>query len=271
MKIFALLISALVLLGGHTYGESRDCLNPDIIVPDGRLATSQFEASVNGVSPTYWYGFYGQLGHSYSIEFVPSTDNENGNTSIRFVNFFMWGPNDIVTMQQNSCRGSTSLSWTSTRRYAPVVSGDIYGTGQRSSLVQPTSGLNIMSITNSQGAGSYFFRVTDTTMFNPRWSTFSGFDTQWGFTNMSDMPIQGTLTVYNTANQQLAAVQITIPPNGQIFRSSGATDVNLQRNASGYAVFSHNGPPRAILADSYMLNSSATVVIYAKFETRYSD
>ena len=126
------------------------------------------------------------------------------------------------------------------------------------------------SITNNQAAGAYSYRVTDTSMFNPRWSTWSGYDTSWGFTNMSDMTITGTLYVLNTNNQVLSAASITLAPNGQVFRGSGTTDLNLARNNSGSVIFAHNGPPSSILADSYMVNSTGTVITYTKFESRYT-
>lgn len=266
MKIAALLVTLLAAVGA--LGESQDCLNPDLIVTDGRIVNSHFDASFNGFNPTNWYAFYGQAGHSYSVEFVPTVDNENSNLAIHFVNFTIWGPNDIGGLQQNGCRGASTLSLTSTQKYSPVVSKGIYGTGQRASLVEPVSGLNILSISNSQGAGAYSYRVTDTTLFNPRWSTWSGYDTSWGFTNTSDMTITGTLSVYETSGRLLKSAAVTIPAGGQVFRTSNPSDLNLPRNDAGYAVFSHNGPPQAIVGDAYMLNGPATVVVYAKFETR---
>lgn len=263
----------ILLLIGVTVtarAESRDCINPHLIVTDGRIVTSQFEASVNGVNPTYWYAFYGQAGHSYAVEFVPTIDNENTPTSLHFANLTLWGPNDINDLQRNGCRGSTTLSWSSTQKYAPAITNGLYGTGQRVSLVQPVAGITIVAITNTQAAGAYSYRITDTTLFNPRWSTYSGYDTQWGFTNTSDMAISGTLSIYDSNNRLIKTTQFTVPAAGQVFRMSNTSDLNLPRENVGSAVFAYNGPPRAILADAYMLNGNATLVVYAKFETRYS-
>ena len=264
--IAVLLLSAIAALG-----EAKDCLNPSLVVPDGRTVNSpQFAGSFNGYNPTYWYGFYGQAMHSYSIEFVPTLDNENTSNAINFVNLTIWGPNDISALQANGCFGSTSVSWTSTQGFSPAIARSKYGTGQRVSFIAQVSGLNILSITNTQAAGPYSYRISDTTMFNPRWTTWSGYDSTWGFTNMSDMTITGTLYVFDSNNHLLVAAPVTLLANSQVFRVTGASDLNLPRNNAGSAFFAHNGPPSAILGDAYMLNSNGTVIVYSKFESRYT-
>ncbi len=273
MKI-TVVLAGLLALAACGWAESQSCLAPDLMVTDGRIVSSNFEGSANGFNPTYWYAFYGQAGHSYSVEFVATTDNESSNLSINFVNLTVWGPNDISGLRENGCRGATTLSLIATQAFTPTlartVSGGVYGTGQRTALVQPASGIDIVAVTNSQGAGGYSYRVVDTTLFNARWSTWTGYDTQWGFTNTSDMPITGTLSIYETSAHLLWSGTISVAPGGQVFRSSAASDLNLPRNDAGYAIFSHTGPPQAIIADSYMLNGNATVVVYTKFETRNS-
>ena len=86
------------------------------------------------------------------------------------------------------------------------------------------------------------------------------------------MPVDGIFTVYDPNNNPLATRQFTLAPGGQTgsqtCRYSNSSDLNLPRNIAGYAIFTHNGPPGAILPDAYMLNSTATVVVYAKFEGR---
>jgi hypothetical protein len=268
MKLY-LLWPAVIILSAALMAESKDCLNPGLITTDSRIINSQFEAAQKGQNPTYWYLFYGQAGHSYSVEFVPN-DNENSNDSIHFTNLTIWGPNDVPGLQQNGCRGASTLPVVATSRYTPAVARDIYGSGQRLSLIQSVSGWNIMAITNTGGKADYSYRVIDTTLFNARWSTWAGYDSQWGFTNTSDMTISGTLSVYDGANRLLASASVTIPPGAQTFRTSGSTDLNLPRNSSGYAIFTYNGSPQAVIGDAYMLNGPATVVVYAKFETRNS-
>ncbi len=262
-------IAAILLAAINVCGESTDCSNPSLTEADGRIVTSRFAGSVNGNNPTYWYGFYGQAGHSYAVEFVPTTDNENTSTSIEFGNLFVWGPNDISGLQQNGCFGSSSVTFYAAQAYSPAIAKGKYGAGQRITFIATAAGLNIVSITNFQAPGTYSYRVTDTTLFNPRWSTWSGFDTSWGFTNMSDMPITGTLYVYGSNSQLLSAAPVTLPANQEVFRTTYPSDLNLPRNRDGYAVFAHNAPPGAILSDAILQNSNLTVAIPSKFESRY--
>jgi hypothetical protein len=258
-------LAVLLLSATAAFAEAKDCLNPGLVVPDGRVVNSpQFAGSFNGFNPTYWYAFYGQAMHSYSIEFVPTIDNENTSSAINFVNLTIWGPNDISALQTNGCFGSTSFSWTSTQGFSPVISRSKYGTGQRASFIANAAGLNILSITNTAAAGPYSYRITDTTLFNARWSTYGGYDTQWAFNNLSDMTITGTLFVYETAGRLLWSGNFVLAPAAQRYYIS----VNLPRNDAGYAVFSHNGPPQAILADAYMISGNGAVVVYTKFESR---
>ncbi len=90
MRSGVLAVTLLAAIGA--LGEATDCLNPNLGQADNRIVTSHFAGSSNGVTPTYWYAFYGQAGHSYSAEFVATTDNENMNTSIGLKDLYVWGP-----------------------------------------------------------------------------------------------------------------------------------------------------------------------------------
>ncbi len=266
MRTTALVVMLLAAIGA--LGEATDCINPDLAQADNRIVTSHFGGSSNGNNPTYWYAIYGQAGHSYSAEFVATTDNESTVTSIVFGGLSVWGPNDIGGLQTNSCYGTSSVAFYATQAYSPALAKSKYGTGQRISFSAASSGLYMISVTNYQAAGTYSYRFTDTTLFNARWSTWSGFDTSWGFTNMSDMPITGTLYIYGASNKLVASVQINLQANQQVFRATYSSDLNLARNNAGYAMFSHNGPPGAVLGDAYEVNGNNTVMVPEKFEAR---
>ena len=263
-------LAAMLLATIGAMGEATDCLNPNLVQADNRIVTSHFAGASNGITPTYWYGLYGQAGHSYSAEFVATIDNENTSTSIGFKDLYVWGPYDIANLQQNGCFAGSSVAYWATQVYSPSLARSKYGTGQWVSISSTVAGLYILSITNSQAQGTYSYRFVDTTLFNPRWSTWSGFDTSWGFTNMSDMLVTGTLYVYGSNNQLIKSVTITIPANQQVFHSTYSYDLNLPRSRDGFAIFAHNGPPGAILADANMQNSAMTVVVPSKFEARYA-
>ena len=125
----------------------------------------------------------------------------------------------------------------------------------------------VISVTNAGGTGNYTFRAIDTTLFNPRWGTNGGNDVLWGLVNVSDMPVTGILTLFDINGQVITSVQTNIPAGGRVSRCSGTSDINLPRNAAGSAIFSHNGPPNAILGDAFMVNSSGAPPLPVKFET----
>ena len=270
-KIFAL-FAGVALFASLAIAESNDCTNPSIIVPDGRVNLGVFAAPPPGKTYlTYWYGFYGQAGHSYSVEFVSPADNDRilDSKTIFFNGFMIWGPSDHLS----SCNGKSSVSFVNTSAFSPVLMHDPgYGDGERFAFIASASGLYVLTISNSGGAGSYSFRVVDTTLFNARWSTWSGWDTQWGFVNLSDMTITGAFVVYDSTGNQVSQVTINLNPGGQpgsyIMRGSHVTDLNLKRNTNGYATFAYIGPPQAMYCDSYTSNSSGSVIIPARFETR---
>ncbi len=65
------------------------------------------------------------------------------------------------------------------------------GAGRRISFTAKTAGLHLIAVTNVAGQGTYSFRAVDTTLVNMRWSTRGGYSDQWGFLNVSDMPVTG--------------------------------------------------------------------------------
>jgi hypothetical protein len=237
--------------------ESIDCTNPVVIIPDGRITQSSFPQAT-----TYWYGIYGQAGHSYNVEFEPASDNYSNSAHAVFAGINVFGPGDSL----QGCRGTSSVAVTQTSGYAPVILKNGNGAGRRVSFTARTAGLHVISVFNGGGAGGYSFRSVDTTLFNPRWSTWNGYLNQWGFVNRSDMPVTGNLSVYDSSNSMLVSVQIVVPAGGEVMRASYPNDINLSPNHNGYAVFSHNGPPGAILADAYMISPTGASVIFSKFE-----
>jgi len=259
----------MLLAAIGAFGEATDCVSPSLVQADDRMVTSQFAGSSNGKHPTYWYAVYGQAGHSYSAEFVATTDNRSTDTSIEFANLYVWGPSDIAGLQASGCFGPSSVTYYATQAYSPTLAKSKYGRGQRISFTAAASGLFIVSITNNMAEGAYAFRFTDTTLFNPRWSTWSGFETSWGFTNMSDMTITGTLYLYGSNNQIIKTVTVTLAANQQVFRTTYSYDLNLPRSRDGYAIFAHNGPPGSILADAVMQGPNGAA-LPSKFESRYS-
>ena len=148
--------------------------------------------------------------------------------------------------------------------YSPTILKNGNGAGRRVSFIARYSGLYLVSATNVMGGGTYTFRAADTTLVSVRWNTLSGYDAQWILANLSDMPVSGNLVVLDMNAQVMASVPISIPAGGRVTRSSSVTDINLPRNAAGLVLFAHNGPPRAVVGESFMLGS--TMILPEKFE-----
>ena len=252
-----LLLAAIALCAAPgALAESTNCATPVLIIADGRITESTFPQNT-----TFWYGIYAQAGHSYSVEFEPAADNYVNTTRVQFATLGVFGPSDSLA----GCHGISSVTVTQNSGYAPVILKNGNGAGRRVSFTAQSAGLHLIYATNVANAGSYTFRAVDTTLFNFRWSTWNGYDNQWGFMNFSEMPITGTLTAYDSNNRAIVAVQFGIPSGGRVFRRSSSSDLNLPRDNSGYVVFSHNGPPGALTADAYLITPTGVVETYTNF------
>lgn len=239
------------------YGESTDCTTPMLIVSDGRITQSSFPQNT-----TFWYGIHAQAGHSYSVEFEPPADNFLNTTKIQFAALSVFSPSDSLF----GCRGTSSVAVTQNSGYAPVIMKNGNGAGRRISFTAQSAGLHLIAVTNAGGGGgSYTFRGVDTTSFNLRWSTWNGYEDQWGFLNVSDMPVSGVLSIYDMNGSQIAAVPVSIPVGTKWIRRSSVGDLNLPRNRNGYVLFSHNGPPGAVIGESCVLNSTGSLETYSPF------
>ena len=112
--------------------------------------------------------------------------------------------------------------------------------------------------------------VSDTTMYNPRWSTYANFTTQWGFQNTTGQAINVALVATGTTNGAFTGtLNFAVPANSQVFKSSAVTgngtpDLATPVVNSGFAVVTSDGPPGGLLVDAYFVNG--TVVVPAVFQ-----
>ena len=254
LTAFLLVASTIV---PSAVAERSDCLAPVLIIPDGRITQGTFP-----LNTTYWYGIYAQAGHSYSVEFEPPADNYLNTIRPQFSGLTVFDPSDTL----QGCRGNSSLAFTPNSGYAPAINKNSNGAGRRVSFIARSSGLHLIAVSNVASTGSYTFSAADTSLFNPRWGTNGGNDVQWNFFNVSDMPITGTLTLSDNNGMVILAVTVNIPPGGRSGRNTGSSDLNLPRNLSGSAIFSHNGPPNSILADAFVTNAGLLAPMPVKLE-----
>jgi hypothetical protein len=99
-------------------------------------------------------------------------------------------------------------------------------------------------------------RVEETTLFNPAWSTNGAFDAFYSFQNTTTGAIDGTLTLLSTAGTVVDTATATIAAGGTFSTNTAA--MSTPRNQTGVAIFTHNGPPGAILCEASVASFSAS-------------
>jgi len=239
-------VLSVLSISAHAAGTL--CASATRLIPDGRILDFDFVPEAS----TGWYQFNVVAGRSYSVEVRDDVEDDNADLN-------------TVTLT-TGCGASVTVN--DTTQLDPVLAANSF----RSSFTASATGPIEISVPNGNaGAGHYVaVSVSDTTVFNPRWSTFSGFVTQYGFQNTSSGSITGTLTVTSVLGSAVAPVTISfsVPANSEVFKIVGAantSDVVIPASHAGYAVFTHNGPPGGLVTDAYFINPSATVIVPAVF------
>ena len=230
--------------GVKKYG-STDCNNPSQLLQDGlALGAPDFI----GASTTNYYGGYFLAGHSYTAEVWDPYDADTGIY-----------PNLALL---SGC--ATGPSYSDVFNADPVL---YYTFTDRISWISPTTDFYQVALpnTDTKNGYNYFIRITDTTLHNPRWSTFSGFITQYALVNNTNIDISGTLTLTDSSGTQFTT-SITIPAGTESFQTTGG--LGVPANDFGFADFAFIGPAGGIIADAYFINSSATVIVPSTFAPR---
>ena len=110
-------------------------------------------------------------------------------------------------------------------------------------------------VTDASSGYPVRLRVTETTMYSPRWST-SGYSAFIDVQNTSGCPVSGQVTLSSSAGSTVATVPFALAPGGstQVAIPSGLSA------SSGSARLTHDGAPDALTAGIYMtsLNSGAS-------------
>ncbi len=244
MKLrFALAVTIAILLASVVANAAADCGPLPLAVADGRIGGPITIDSAADASIVAWV----TQGHSYSVEVVSTDDNARVTTLI-VGNVF--------------CPSSNSVTLTNTTLFDPSLGSE--GVGARASFTATSSGFVEARIGVSSGSYPLTYKIADTTLYNPRWSTSGGFQTSWGFHNTTSSNISGTLKVYGPSGSLITTVgPFTIAAHQTVFKVTG-TDV-IAPNSYGSAEFTNNGPPGAIQADAYYYNSAFTVLVPSLF------
>ena len=223
-----------------TNGGSQ-CGQDPLLITDG----SSVEDFVALNTPN-WYLVHLKAGHSYSVEVWDAIDSVIGGTA-------------SLAMIATDC--ITTIPTTSVTSVDPDLSGSF---GARVSWIQAADTDAYVQLNTSDPSGNvYEIRVTDTTLLNPRWSTFSGFIAQYALVNNTSGAINGTLTVYDNTGAVLATHPVSVPAFGENFQT-----VSTPINHFGFSTFSFVGPAGAVTADAYFINGNATVIVPSTFSPR---
>ena len=229
-------------------GAGISCGQDPILPTDGSTTGDFVLGSAN------WYLVNLKAGHSYAVEVWDTTDATIGGTA-------------MLALIANDC--TTTLPTTDVTTVDPDLSMSF---GQRISWIQSADAQAYIQLNTSDPSGNaYNIRVTDTTLWNQRWSTYAGFQTQLSFVNNSELSVTGTLTIYGTlpsAQGVLLIQSITVPPMQQTFITFPSTSTQVPLNHAGFATFAFVGPAGSITSDAYFLNGNVTVVVPTAFGPR---
>ena len=250
-KSILVLLTSLSFVVGAWAGVTNCNVSPGT-QSDGQPAINDFV----GAAATNFYFIRVLQGHSYSVEAVN--------------NFTAFQGSDLVLGLLTGGCGATTQTFTDVTGIDPSLLGS---NGARMSFVASSSTALNVSVNNPNGSGiQYTINVTDTTLQNPRWSTFSSFITQYAFRNTTSSTISATLVVTTTLGGVVAPVTLafTVPANSEVFKIVAASggDANVTANHAGFATLSYVGPAGSIKADAYFINPSATVIVPNPFEAR---
>jgi hypothetical protein len=218
-------------------------------LPDNRVNGPFF--IVSGTDLTFDFGV--TAGRSYSVEALDATGLLTFTIN---VNTFFCPTTDLTSLVDTTTTDPTS----------GTISTCCF---LRKSFTAAASGFVEMRVTTTDATGgNILVSASETTLFNPRWSTFSGFFTSYGFTNTTGKVIHGELTIRNGAGTVVATHAFTTPAGGVSF-----TDTNqlaIAKDSAGSAIFTHDGPPGAILADGFIANFSVSppAIQPVKFDAR---
>ena len=213
-------------------------------VADGRVKELSLSASED-----VGLFFNGVPGHSYSVEMSDQESKINSK---------------FLGVASELCPTTNAAGVNVTGGADPVI---LATRGFRGSFTATVGGTPFytLHIVNGATSADITYSVSDTTQYNPRWSTFSGFTTQWGFQNTTNFNITGTLKVFTTAGGiPISNTTFDILSGRVVFKTS--TGLAIAPSQSGNAVFTHNGPPGGIQADAYFVSSDVKSIVPAKFE-----
>jgi len=230
------------------HGAPTTCPN-DPVMPSNGVVT---DSDLIFPQSTAYYTLNAKGGHSYSIE--------------------VWAPFDPTTnfaptIQVGTSCNSNDINPTPVTNVDPDISG---GFSARVSWEQASDQTLSVALINPDTVASYsyYISVTDTSLHNIHWSTFSNFDTQWSLANLTSSAITGTLTVVNDKGTTVATIPVMIPANR--FTQISAKGSGVHVDQQGAATFVYVGTPGAVRGDTTIIRGDAGVITLSPFVSQHS-
>lgn len=238
-----------------------NCIEDPILPTDGSSAQDIVSTGNGGTGPNY-YLVHLKAGHSYSAEmWAPTAAAVTGGAQLALLLSTNCSPvatSDFVQVDPDLSKTfADRISWHFQNNHDFV--------------------LEASSLDTSGTLYQYIIRVTDTTLWNTNWSTYSTLAMQYDFTNVTASTLSGVLTVTDvTAGNATYTSSFSVPAGQQVTKivaATGIASIGLQvpANHQGYASFAFLGPAGAIVADANFINNTTPNVPVApsKFGARF--
>ncbi|MGH9777830.1 MAG: hypothetical protein ACRD5I_05410 [Candidatus Acidiferrales bacterium] len=239
-------VGAFLALALSPSAAWSQCNEFTFTIPDGRIQTD----FIAGAGDEGFF-FNGTAGHSYSIEISMDTSSLAGPSAVHF------GAAGV------SCPSADAAGFRNTTFIDPISNSCC---SERQSFTATAGGtpFYVTRVINGTDGVTYRYTVSDTTLFNPLWSTSGGFETFYRFQNTTNAVCNVTLTMRNDAGALVGGTPVTfpIPANSTVpTRNTGAGDLNVANGLAGSATIAHDCPPGGVQVDGFTGIFGATTAV----------
>jgi hypothetical protein len=228
--------------------DNTTCAAATLIVPDGNLHEGFFGAA----NEHRWFRFATRADRSYAVmmENMSAPD---------------WAPLINMSSVFPDCASSAlpagtslSLPWNG----EPISSDDGFTGAGRWTLMTASAFTARFDLIGSAAGQQYSVRVEDTTQINTFFSTYSGFNTFYRFTNTINLTLTVRLKMVNDAGVTVVNTSFNILAGRSApTRNTTASDLNVPANTGGFAIITHSGPPNALAADGFLMQGTTVLPI----------
>jgi len=241
MKLRLAVLAILLAVPGLLFAGTS-CATPTVAPADSRIVDFDFV----GISADNFYQFDATAGHSYSIEVRQDYDDLQPTNDLA---------TSVFSVADTGCATPLAVNGT-VLRDTSLIEPALPANSFRASMTAANTGTYRLRVRNSNPAvGRYVsVKISETTMYSASFSTNQPFNTFYAFVNTTSSPITGTLTLTPLGGGGPVPITITIPANALASTNTSVPVFATVVNKVGFATFSHNGPPGAVLISAAIAN-----------------